>query len=106
MFENECLGILEYEGTASAILMAGLFLSFSVDYAGQRFAQWHSAKKAASVEGTSLGLATRSAELVNVAMLEAGIVFHSLCECFMFPYVTCITFPAFCYVCILSRGEI
>jgi zinc transporter 1/2/3 len=77
MFENECLGELAYEGTASAILMAGLFLSFLVDYIGQRVARWHAAKKSASVEPGSPAI-SRSSELVNVAMLEAGIIFHSL----------------------------
>lgn len=78
MFENECLGELAYEGTACAILMAGLFLSFVVDYAGQRLSRWHAAKKSASVEPGSSAPVTRSSELVNVALLEAGIIFHSL----------------------------
>ncbi|OAX77503.1 hypothetical protein ACJ72_08198 [Emergomyces africanus] len=37
MFSNPCLGALEYEATAAAIAMAGIFLSFLVEYAGNRF---------------------------------------------------------------------
>lgn len=36
MFNNECLGRLEYEATASAIVMAGIFLSFLFEYVGHR----------------------------------------------------------------------
>jgi zinc transporter 1/2/3 len=48
MFSNECLGRLEYEGTTAAIFMAGLFLSFLVDYLGARFVQWRQGKHANS----------------------------------------------------------
>ncbi|KAF9890837.1 hypothetical protein FE257_005408 [Aspergillus nanangensis] len=36
MFSNECLGGLSYEGTTSAIVMAGAFLSFLTEYIGHR----------------------------------------------------------------------
>ena len=36
MFSNECIGELGYEATTSAIVMAGLFLSFLVEYIGHR----------------------------------------------------------------------
>jgi zinc transporter 1/2/3 len=49
MFSNKCLGVLQYEGTTAAIFMAGLFLSFVVDYLGARFVQWRSGKH---IEGT------------------------------------------------------
>lgn len=81
MFENECLGELKFEGTAASILMAGLFLSFLVDYAGQRLARWHAAKKTTSLDGGSPSQVTTSTELVNVTLLEAGIIFHSLRMC-------------------------
>jgi len=45
MFGNACLGELEYEGTTAAIFMAGLFLSFLVDYLGARFVQWRQNKR-------------------------------------------------------------
>ncbi|KAL4936157.1 hypothetical protein BDV06DRAFT_233672 [Aspergillus oleicola] len=37
MFSNECLGELEYEATTSAVVMAGIFLSFLTEYLGHRF---------------------------------------------------------------------
>lgn len=45
MFSNSCLGELQYEGTMAAIFMAGLFLSFLVDYLGARFVQWRQNKR-------------------------------------------------------------
>jgi zinc transporter 1/2/3 len=80
MFQNECLGELQYEATSSAILMAGLFLSFLIEYAGNRLIQWHEAKaKAASVETTRTAeAAAPRTDMVNIAVLEAGVIFHSL----------------------------
>jgi len=85
MFANECLGELSYESTSSAILMAGLFLSFLIEYAGNRLIQWHEAKaQPASVESAghshSHGAASPIArtDMVNIAVLEAGVIFHSL----------------------------
>ena len=57
MFSNQCLGVLEYEATTAAIFMAGLFLSFVVDYLGARFVQWRSSKH---VGGTEAAVATGS----------------------------------------------
>lgn len=48
MFGNECLGTLQYEGTTAAIFMAGLILSFLVDYLGARFVQWRQSKQVPS----------------------------------------------------------
>ncbi|KAI8938185.1 hypothetical protein NX059_005850 [Plenodomus lindquistii] len=48
MFGSECLGELEYEGVTAAIFMAGLFLSFFVDYLGARFVQWRQNKHVGS----------------------------------------------------------
>ncbi len=82
MFQNECLGELAYESTASAILMAGLFLSFLVEYAGNRFIQWHESKpRADHVESAGHAHAHSSAartDMVNITVLEAGVIFHSL----------------------------
>jgi zinc transporter 1/2/3 len=36
MFTNDCLGELAYEATTSAIVMAGIFLSFLTEYIGHR----------------------------------------------------------------------
>ncbi|KAK1541002.1 ZIP Zinc transporter [Colletotrichum paranaense] len=71
MFGNECLGSLGYEGTTSAIVMAGIFLSFLVEYIGKRMVL---AKMAANP-----GAMTRfSPETVTVLVLECGIIFHSI----------------------------
>ncbi|KAL2131226.1 hypothetical protein VTI74DRAFT_5403 [Chaetomium olivicolor] len=83
MFENECLGELAYESTASAILMAGLFLSFLVEYAGNRLIQWHESKaKSNSVESAGHGHGdsspTAQTDMVNITVLECGVIFHSL----------------------------
>ncbi|KAK0732528.1 hypothetical protein B0T21DRAFT_412701 [Apiosordaria backusii] len=82
MFQNECLGKLEYESTASAILMAGIFLSFLIEYFGVRFVQWHQAKQKArkteSSDGEQQGPASGKTDMVNITVLEAGVIFHSL----------------------------
>lgn len=36
MFANDCLGELDYEATAAAIAMAGIFLTFLIEYLGNR----------------------------------------------------------------------
>jgi hypothetical protein len=68
MFTNPCLE-LQYEATTAAIVMAGLFVSFTVDYACHRLA------KGAAKRTTG---ATQNADPVTVIVLEAGIIFHSL----------------------------
>lgn len=83
MFQNQCLGELAYESTAAAILMAGIFLSFLVEYLGNRLIQWHEAKaKGGSIEAGSdaaASLAAPRTDMVNITVLEAGVIFHSLC---------------------------
>lgn len=44
MFSNSCLGTLEYEATTAAVFLAGLFLSFLVEYFGHRIAHWRKAQ--------------------------------------------------------------
>ncbi|KAF8436754.1 zinc-regulated transporter 2 [Terfezia claveryi] len=39
IFANPCIGELEYEATATAISMAGIFLAFLVEYVGDRILQ-------------------------------------------------------------------
>ncbi|KAK4166328.1 hypothetical protein QBC43DRAFT_377249 [Cladorrhinum sp. PSN259] len=83
MFQNECLGELSYEATASAILMAGLFLSFLVEYAGSRLVEWHQSKeRARNIETGSdsdqAPVSTSRSDMVNITVLESGIIFHSL----------------------------
>ena len=36
MFTNPCIGTIDYEATTSAFVMAGIFLSFLVEYIGHR----------------------------------------------------------------------
>ncbi|KAK7699499.1 high-affinity Zn(2+) transporter zrt1 [Diaporthe eres] len=71
MFGNECLGELEYEATTSAIVMAGLFLSFLVEFIGKRFVMAKAAANPTSVSHLSV-------ETVTVLVLECGIIFHSI----------------------------
>jgi solute carrier family 39 (zinc transporter), member 1/2/3 len=68
MFGNECVGELGYEGITAAILMAGLFLAFSVEYVGHRLAAKYWSRN------------QYNDEVVSVLVLEAGIIFHSICK--------------------------
>jgi zinc transporter 1/2/3 len=87
-FENECLGGLSYEATPAVILMIGIFVSFVIEYAVQQVLLWRSTKKPETVE-ESLEDTMISAELVNVAILEAGIIFHSLRKSYYAYSLTC-----------------
>ncbi|RYP63146.1 hypothetical protein DL769_007057 [Monosporascus sp. CRB-8-3] len=64
MLTNDCLGEVKYESTTSAIVMAGLFVSFLIEYVSHRVAKhfW----------GTSHN------DAMAVLILEAGIIFHSI----------------------------
>ncbi|KAI0576796.1 zinc/iron transporter protein [Pyrenophora tritici-repentis] len=107
MFGNSCLGELKYEGTTAAIFMAGLFLSFLIDYLGARFVQWRQGKQVGGnadvstvrsndkssntstsapadpesnhshAHGSARALTPMEAK-INVMNLEAGIIFHSI----------------------------
>lgn len=77
MFANPCIGDLGYEGTTAAILMAGLFVSFLVEYIGQRVVSAKiKAERALSFKERSSALL--SGEVVGILVMETGIVFHSL----------------------------
>ena len=77
MFSNPCIGDLGYEGVTSAIVMAGLFLSFVVEYIGQRIV--HAKIRAESaMTAKERGNAVLSSEVVNILVMEVGILFHSL----------------------------
>ncbi|KAF2172125.1 hypothetical protein M409DRAFT_49867 [Zasmidium cellare ATCC 36951] len=102
MFANECIGTLDYEATTSAIVMAGLFLSFLVEYLGLRLVASRAAKSAAessafqSQQETTKGSPAPSQESprnafaavdhhhggpnnkLSVMVMEAGILFHSI----------------------------
>ena len=68
MLTNECIGEQEYESTSTAILMAGLFISFLIEYTTHRVAK------------TFWDRSRYNDELVGVMILEAGIIFHSICK--------------------------
>jgi zinc transporter 1/2/3 len=76
MFTNECLS-LEYEGITAAIVMAGLMLSFAVDFISHRVVRM--ATTTTTTRGKPGG-ASHNGDFVTVMVLEAGIIFHSLCE--------------------------
>lgn len=77
MFGNECLGELGYEATTSAIVMAGLFLSFLVDFIGHRvvLSKTQSASNGSAEDKSKSALTT---EVISILVMEAGILFHSL----------------------------
>lgn len=78
MFANPCLGSLEYEATASAFVMAGIFLSFLVEYLGQMYMRHRIAKKAIGGHDADPVAAARTIAVLNIWVLEFGILFHSV----------------------------
>ncbi|KAK7733154.1 high-affinity Zn(2+) transporter zrt1 [Diaporthe eres] len=102
MFTNECIGELSYEGTTSAIVMAGIFLSFLVEYIGLRIVAAHAARNPKTPAAQTLGdqgkadssspppEPSRTAfesldhhhvgpnSHLSVLVMEAGILFHSI----------------------------
>lgn len=102
MFSNECLGPLAYEATTASIVMAGLFITFLIEYIGNRVISSRSSrmKQEGDLEPTtpdgksdqlnpqtnpaitSLGhdhhSGHNSIDKLSVIILEAGIVFHSI----------------------------
>ncbi|KAF4456562.1 hypothetical protein F53441_1306 [Fusarium austroafricanum] len=77
MFSNQCIGDLGYEATTSALVMAGIFLSFLVEYIGNRIvlAKTKASSDLSTAEKKSAWLST---EVVSVLVMEMGILFHSL----------------------------
>lgn len=108
MFNNPCLGPLAYEGTTAAIAMAGIFLTFLLEYLGNRMIIYkrarkhchhhegeessdesHSGVKDPEVSSpappphqptlASLGHHHHHVEdKLSVIVMEAGIIFHSV----------------------------
>lgn len=56
MFTNNCLTGIDYEATTSAVVMAGLFVAFLVEYFGYRFVLSKEQKKGHSHDTTAMGL--------------------------------------------------
>lgn len=88
MFTNPCLGELGYEGTTSAIVMAGIFISFVVEYIGHRvvLSKTNAAAKLGPEEQSAAFL---HAEIVSIWVMEIGILFHSLRKF----KISCLHFP-------------
>jgi zinc transporter 1/2/3 len=98
MFNNPCLGTLQYESTTGAVAMAGIFLTFLLEYLGNRTVGLKRAKHPVSPTSTPPGnkdegepVVARSPALVDlgrhhhhvddvlsVLVMEAGIIFHSV----------------------------
>ena len=105
MFTNDCLGELAYESTTSAVVMAGIFLSFLVEYIGHRVILARGSKTPTTTpESPNPNLDSKAEErqpgiqttgLANlshshgpdptdpntkfsVLVMEAGVIFHSI----------------------------
>lgn len=78
MFGNSCLTGIKYEGTTSAIVMAGIFISFLIEYIVHRMMRWQASKKSETDDTFMSPQAVANAEMTNITIMEAGIIFHSL----------------------------
>lgn len=95
MLSNECIGILSYEATTSAIVIAGVFISFLIEYIGLRIAGGRATKDVvtdspkesssdiAKAPTTTLAYVGHhhsdgSNKKLSVLIMEAGILFHSI----------------------------
>ncbi|KAF5625662.1 zinc-regulated transporter 1 [Fusarium sp. NRRL 52700] len=78
MFDNECIEGLQYEATTAAIVMAGLFISFLIEFCVQRAMRWQLTKKTETGSTYLSPKAVEKAEMANITIMEAGIVFHSI----------------------------
>lgn len=77
MFGNECLADYNlFEGTTATIFMVGMFLSFFVEFMAHR----HGQDSGHSAATTSTAAMSEKKSRSNVLILEAGIIFHSICE--------------------------
>ncbi|KAI4091144.1 MAG: hypothetical protein LQ344_004257 [Seirophora lacunosa] len=96
MFANECLGTLQYEATTTAIVIAGAFLTFLLQYTSLRLYEARSRSVASmsgvshteSMNGDTLDKSRQSNvpvkehvprmdDPLSVFTLEMGIIFHS-----------------------------
>ncbi|KAL8880873.1 MAG: hypothetical protein Q9192_007925 [Flavoplaca navasiana] len=99
MFKNPCLGPLKYEATTTAIVMAGAFLTFLLQYSSFRLTDARSrtvlsksdSQHAESINGDTSNKSSQSPvptavhnhrmpkldDPLSVLILEAGIIFHS-----------------------------
>ena len=87
MFDNDCIENKRYEGITSAIVMAGIFISFLIEFCVHRAMRWQAAKKSETDEAYMSPKALQKAEMANITIMEAGIIFHSLCKLFVIPNI-------------------
>lgn len=78
MFGNECVGDLGYEAVPALILMAGMLVSFMVEYVSYRLIQRQNKKAIINLLEASTNKGSQ--ELLSVLIMEAGVNFHSICE--------------------------
>jgi ZIP Zinc transporter. len=97
MWGNSCISLI-YEATATSITMAGIFITFIIEYLGNRIVKWRASKNKISdtideegIEKFEKDEVSPSSSLLNqvhgsispngkmsVMLLEAGILFHSI----------------------------
>ncbi|KAJ0417924.1 ZIP zinc transporter-domain-containing protein [Aspergillus carlsbadensis] len=72
MFSNDCLTGIEYEATTSAIVMAGIFLSFLTEYIGHRYMVARAARSGTTtVQPTESPVATETGSNASKTAAEA-----------------------------------
>ena len=97
MWGNSCISLI-YEATATSITMAGIFITFFIEYLGNRIVKWRASKNKISdtideegIEKFEKDEVSPSSSLLSqvhgsispngkmsVMLLEAGILFHSI----------------------------
>jgi zinc transporter 1/2/3 len=99
-FSNDCIEGIEYEATAGAIMIAGLFITFIIEYIAHRWvdrkrhmfersnatspataepnAQKETSEGTSSESSSSEQNYTPKSLTLNTTVMEAGIIFHSI----------------------------
>jgi zinc transporter 1/2/3 len=95
-FSNDCIEGIEYEATAGAIMIAGLFITFIIEYIAHRwidrkrhmFERPNTAQLTTQKDATDANVSESSSHseenfkskslTLNTAVMEAGIIFHSI----------------------------
>lgn len=112
-FNNDCIEGIEYEATAGAIMIAGLFITFIIEYIAHRwidrkrhmFERPSNAEPVAQKDSADANLSESSSHseenfmskslTLNTAVMEAGIIFHSIRKPHLFYFVLNIKLTAF-----------
>lgn len=103
-FNNDCIEGIEYEATAGAIMIAGLFITFIIEYIAHRwidrkrhmFERPSNAEPVAQKDSADANLSESSSHseenfmskslTLNTAVMEAGIIFHSIRKPYPFDF--------------------